>query len=199
MLLIKSQQFDEALSIDELMRYSLTPVPSSLGTPDGFFNKTNEAAMLHFVLKDIPEIVSYPKDAIHVEDGNALFHVLTNLPSTFGDICLRILDQMVAKKHFIFSTDSYHPNSIKAQERLRRGVSQSHIIDGPATRKPVDFKLFLTNDRNKTQPCHLLLRVWGSDSAVSRLTKCERAVIVVQGKAYHLDSKEGKVSVKTYN
>ena len=143
MLLVKSQHVDEPLNLDELMQYSLTPVPHSLGTADGFFNKTNKAAMLHFLLEDAPEVVPYPNDALHIQDGNALFHALTNLPPTFGGICLKVLDQMVAKSYFIFSTDSYHTDSIKAQERLRRGFSQQYIIEGPATQKPSDFKLFL--------------------------------------------------------
>lgn len=132
MLLIKSQHLDEPLKLDELMRYSLTPVPRSLGTADGLFNKTNKAAMLHFLMEDAPEDVPYPKDALYIQDGNALFHALTNLPPTFGTICLQVLDQMVAKKNFVFSTDSYHADSIKAQQRLRRGFSQQYIIDGPA-------------------------------------------------------------------
>ena len=80
MLLIKSQHLDDAHNLDELMWYSLTPVPHSLGTADGFFNKTNKATMLHFLMEDAPEDVPYPKDALHVQDGNALFHSLTNLP-----------------------------------------------------------------------------------------------------------------------
>ena len=109
MLLIKSQHIDEPLNLDELMMYSLTPVPHSLGTPDGFFNKTNKAAMLHFLTEDVVEDVPYPKDkTLFIQDGNALFHALTNLPPTFGAICLQVLDQMVAKTDFVFSTDSYH-------------------------------------------------------------------------------------------
>ena len=194
MLLVKSQHVDEPLNLDELMQYSLTPVPHSLGTADGFFNKTNKAAMLHFLLEDAPEVVPYPKDALYIQDGNALFHALTNLPPTFGEICLKVLDQMVAKSNIIFSTDSYHTDSIKAQERLRRGFSQQYIIEGPATRKPSDFKLFLANEANKTQLCQLLLRVWGSKAAASRLEKSGIAVAVVEGKAYKLDSSEGNVS-----
>ena len=91
------------------------------------------------------------------------------------------------------STDSYHTDSIKAQERLRRGFSQQYIIEGPATRKPSDFKLFLANEANKTQLCQLLLRVWGSKAAASRLEKSGIAVAVVEGKAYKLDSSEGNV------
>ena len=80
MLLIKSQNLDEPLNLDELMRYSLFPVPPSLGTADGFFNKTNKAAMLHYLMEDAPEDVPYPKDAFYIQDGNALFHALMNLP-----------------------------------------------------------------------------------------------------------------------
>lgn len=195
MLLIKSQHLEEPLDLDELMKYSLTPVPHSLGTPDGFFNKTNKAAMLHFLTEDAPENESYPKDALYIQDGNALFYALTNLPQTFGAICLQMLDQMVAKKNFVFSTDSYHADSIKAQERLRRGFSQRYNVEGPATRKPSDFKLFLANEENKRQLCKLLLRVWGSKAAASRLEKSGTAIIVVEGSAYQLDSSDGDVSI----
>ena len=77
--------------------------------------------MLHFLLDDNVENVSYPKGAIHIEDGNALTG--SDLPPTFGEIALKILDQMVSKKNLIFSTDSYQVDYIKAQERLGRGCS----------------------------------------------------------------------------
>ena len=175
------------------MGYSLSPVPHCLGTPDGFYAKTNKAAMMHFVLEDRTSQVSYPKDAFFIQDGNALFHALINLPPTFGGICLQILDQMVFKENFIFSTDSYQPDSIKAQERLRRGVGEKLIVENSATRRPRDFKFFLANDANKVQLCKLLLKVWGSNDAASRLEKCHTAVVVVDGKAYQLESSHGEV------
>lgn len=101
------------------------------------------------------------KDVFFIQDGNALFHALMDIPPTFGDICLKVLDQMMAKKNFVFSTDSYHIDCIKAQETLFHGSSQWFIIDGPATRMLSDFKIFLANEENKTQLCHLLW-VWGS-------------------------------------
>ena len=81
MLLINSQRLDEPRNLDELMQYSLTPVPHSLVTTDGDFNKTNKAAMLLFLMEDAPEVVPYPKDALHIQDGNALFHALTKFAS----------------------------------------------------------------------------------------------------------------------
>ena len=193
LLLVKSQLLEEPLDLDELIRYSLAPVPHSLGTPDGFFAKTNKAAMLHYLLEDNPEDVPYPKDAIYIQDGMALLYSLTNLQPTCGGICLQVLDHMASKKNFIFSTDSYHPDSIKAQERLRRGSSEKFIVDGPATRKPTDFKLFLANEQNKMQLCQLLLRVWGSTEAASRLENCGIAMALVDGKAHQFVSSNGSV------
>ena len=65
---------------------------------------------------------------------------------------------MVAKKHFLFSTDSYHVDSIKCQEWLRRGTAQKSILLGPATRVH-DYKMFLSNEDNKQQLSRLMLRV----------------------------------------
>ena len=150
--------------------------------------------MLHFLLQDTILDVPYPTDAVHIQDGMALFHSLTNLPPTFGEIWLQILDQMASKKNFIFSTDCYEPDSIKAQERMRRGCSEQFIVDGPATRRPVDFNLFLANEKNKLQLCQLLLRMWSSKEAASRLEKCGTAVAVVEGRAHQLITSNGEVS-----
>ena len=93
LLLVKSQGEGETLDLGELIKYCLMPVPPSLATPDGFVAKTNKAAILHYLLEDAtPEDLSYPKDALFIQDGIALLHVLTNLPPTCSEICLHILD-----------------------------------------------------------------------------------------------------------
>ena len=97
---------------------------------------------------------------------------------------MKVLDQMVAKKNFIFSTDSYQPDSIKAQERIRRGCSEKLILQGMSPTKPADFKVFLSNEQNKLQLCQMLLKVWRDKQAVSRLEKCDTSILVVEGKAY---------------
>lgn len=195
LLLVKSQSQDESLDLEELMKYCLMPVPPSLGTPDGFFSKTNKATFLHHILEYVtPDELPYPKDALFIQDGMALLHILTNLPPTCGEICLQILDQMVAKKHFLFSTDSYHPGSIKAQERMRRGSSEKTLLAGPATRKPYDFKNFLANDDNKKQLCQLLLRVWSGQQAASRLERTKMAILIVEGRAHQLAVSNGEVT-----
>jgi len=60
-----------------MMQYSLLPIPHCLGTPDGFFAKTNKASMIHYLLEEYAENVpTYPKDAMFIQDGNALFHTI---------------------------------------------------------------------------------------------------------------------------
>ena len=68
MLLTKSQLLDEQLDPDELMKYSLTPVPHCHGTADGFFAKTNKAKMMHFLMEDFCTPFNYPLDAFHLKD-----------------------------------------------------------------------------------------------------------------------------------
>ena len=107
---------------------------------------------------------------------------------------------MTSKKNFIFSTDSYNEDSIKAQERKRRGTAQPHHLDGPSTRIPGDMKMFLQNDANKKQLCNLLLAVWKSEAAASRLEGCKTAIVVIEGVAYCLTVSEEQVkSSEIYN
>uniref|UniRef100_UPI00358E9904 uncharacterized protein isoform X1 n=1 Tax=Myxine glutinosa TaxID=7769 RepID=UPI00358E9904 len=162
-----------------------------------FSPRPKKTSILHYLLEDTtPEDLPYPKDALFIQDGMALLHTLANLPPTCGEICLQVLDQIVAKKHFLFSTDSYHPESIKVQERLRRGSSEKIILAGPVTRKPFDFKMFLANDDNKKQICQLLLRVWSDQQAASKLERTEMAVLIVEGRAHQPVSSNGKVEVR---
>ena len=98
---------------------------TSLGTPEVVFSKLSKAATLRYHLEDItPEDLPYHKDALFIQDRTTLLHNLTNLSPTCGEICLQVLDQMVAKKHFLFSTDSHHPQSIKTWRGWGAGVQR---------------------------------------------------------------------------
>ena len=63
------------------MSYSLTPVPPSLGTDDGFFYKTNKAALLrvHAILDDVPDNVAYPDDTLFTQDFSFQHTVKTTI------------------------------------------------------------------------------------------------------------------------
>uniref|UniRef100_UPI00358FE108 uncharacterized protein n=1 Tax=Myxine glutinosa TaxID=7769 RepID=UPI00358FE108 len=142
------------------------------------------------------KVVGITVSVISVLLATCIFWEMRSNQKHQPEICLQTLDQMVAKKHFLFSTDSYHPGSIKAQERLRRGSSEKIILAGPATRKPYDLKMFLANYDNKKQLCQLLLRVWSGQQAASRLERTEMAVLIVEGRAHQFVSMNGEVEVR---
>ena len=66
---------------------------------------------------------------------------------------------------------------------------------GPATRKPPDMKTFLQNYQNKEQLCDLLLKVWSSEKALSRIESCSQAIIIVKGKAHKLTVTNNKITI----
>ena len=72
------------------------------------------------------------------------------------------------------------------------------ILDESATRKPKDFKAFLTNDTNKKQLCEVLLKAWGTLAAASRLQKCTDAVIIVEGTAHRVQYSNKQVNFIVY-
>lgn len=66
------------------------------------------------------------------------------------------------------------------------------ILGGIIMRTPPDYKLFLQNIENKAQFFRLMLKVWGSDDAASKLQNKNR-VIIVDEKACSLTSYDGHV------
>ena len=84
---------------------------------------------------------------------------------------------MVAKKHFLFSTDSYRSESVKTQERLRRGNSDKIILAVSATRKIYDFKMQIMTTRSSSA-------TYCCEYGVLNRQKTETAVLIVEGKTY---------------
>ena len=127
--------------------------------------------------------------------GNAIFHSMTDLLAAFGEITLRLLDMMVTGKAFIFTTVCYSKCMIKAQERIRRGISQKYLVSGPATKKLTDFKLFLCYEENKQLLSRMLLQVLSSDDAVPRIKQCKTAMLAVDGKMCSFSARDQKVQL----
>ena len=104
-----------------LMSFPLTPVQLSIATSDRMLLKTDKAKGMHYLLKNqlSPE---KPDEnfTLVIEDGNALFYALKDIPRKFKAICQELFG-MVSSKTFdmIFSTDIYYPDSVKSMERRR--------------------------------------------------------------------------------
>ena len=69
----------------ELMSYPLTPKPYSIATADGFFAKTNKAKGMELLAKDVDNKPP-GNETLVIEDGNAIFYYLSQVPGNFKGI-----------------------------------------------------------------------------------------------------------------
>ncbi|KAG1681812.1 hypothetical protein GQR58_011609 [Nymphon striatum] len=192
-----SQNQTEKLDMKELLRYPLMPVPSSIGTPDGFLLQTDKSKAFSHLTKGITDAVPPPDHAtLNIEDGNATFYCMTDVPTSFKQIGEKLVDMSTGgKSKVVFSTDMYKDDSIKSMERRSRGCGEKRIIQGENTRRPENWKEFLSNDDNKQQLIALLLKIWSSPECSRKLQKKE-VIAICEGKAYLLTS-DGKTVEKS--
>lgn len=191
-LLVRAQNQPEKIKLRELVKYPLMPVPSAIGTADGFLLKTNKAKGFDFLTKGIEDADIPPDEkTLHIEDGNATFYTMKEVPATFRQISEKIFDVSTGRKSSVlFSTDMYQENSIKSVERSSRGSGEGRIIKGESTKRPEKWKEFLSNDSNKQQLIKLLIKVWSNDAFAPKLVR-KTVIAVCDEKAYKLRSDDG--------
>ncbi len=195
-LLVQSQMQGVQLDMKELMTYPLTPVPYSIGTSDGYLAKTDKSKGFTYLTKDREDaVLSDSIPTLTIEDGNASFYCMREIPGNFRMISQKLFDMMPRNSDVLFSTDMYIENSIKSMERKRRGCGEKLIIKGDSTKKPKDWKLFLTNDDNKKQLVQIMCDVWGSDSNAPKVQDRD-VIFICEGVAYKFSSADGKVTLK---
>ena len=82
-------------------------------------------------------------------------------------------------------TCSYSKSSVKAHERKQRGITEKLIVKGANTRKPHDWKTFLSNEENKEQLVGLMHTCW------AELVPDDRSVILIEnGDAFNIGKEE---------
>ena len=116
---------------------------------------------------------------------------MVSLPSTFGELAEYVFQQLPRAQRVDFVTDSYHPPLIKGLERSRRGSSQAHLVKGPSTKVPRDWKKFLCNEENKRPLCSFLLDEWKKGKCAPQL-QGKHLVFVNERKCISLKSIDGK-------
>ena len=179
-LLVKSQDSKSRVDMAELMRFCITPVPYCIGTADGYLAKTNKATGFSSLTKDIMDDPLPNANVLTIEDGNALFYYLKEVPDNFKQICEKLYNMTRNYEDVIVSTDSYSKTSVKALERSRRGVSEKLIVKGAKTRRPYDWKGFLCNDDNKQQLIELMHTTW------PEFVEDRNVILVKNGEAFHI-------------
>ena len=192
-LFVKSQMLGVEISTAELMTYPLTVTPCAIATTDGFFAKTNKAAGMNKMISEEDDVDLPPVETTAViSDGNATFY-MKQVPARMGQIAQKILQSVPSGAETIFSIDSYHDDSIKTAERQRRGCGEKFVIQGEQTKRPHDWKGFLSNDENKQQLIHILSKSWSSDANASRLQN-QPVILIENGIATQLSSVDGKTT-----
>ena len=89
-----------------------------------------------------------------MENGNALFHTLVNLPPTFGGIC--------SQKGVLFSQQILTIHILQKRKKDNDvDVENSSFWMGQGTRKPKNFTAFLINNAYKKHLYEVPLKVWG--------------------------------------
>ena len=81
-----------------------------------------------------------------------------------------------------FSAQTCIDLTVKSQVKLRRGVGDK-ILVGQNTKRPSDFKSFLSNDDNKRKLMDMLLDVWTQDRFAGKL-RGRRIILIWEGKPF---------------
>ena len=149
-------------------------------------------------MEDYNVDVQYPKDSIFIQDESVLFHTLVNFATYIWWYLFANFRSDVSKKSFIFSTDYCHPDSIKIQERQRRGCGEQFILYGILMSKPNDFKHSSLTTLIKSNWVKYCWKYGGSVAPASRLQKCNEVVIIVEGTAHQLQYSMKQVNFFVY-
>ena len=139
-LLVQSQKPEINIDLADLMKYPLTPVPFSIGTADGCLAKTDKSKGLKYVTEgiELTNITLTDKTLLVIEDGNALFHSMREIPSNFRQISEKLFNMMPQRADVILSTDMYKEDFIKHMERARRGNGERLLIQGETLRNQLN-------------------------------------------------------------
>ena len=159
------------LNIEDVLKYSLRPFPSSLATLEGDLIKTQKSKLLQAVENeaDSPTVTGFP-DGYNacVLDAFAILQTLTPLPDSFGELSKQLLVKVINSalsskcKRVDFVCDRYPQQSIKSLERNRRSAQdvQKIKIYSMAQKVPRQWKKFLSCGENKEELMKFIYSSW---------------------------------------
>ena len=178
-----------SLNMQEVLQYTLGPVPWSLASLDGSLAKTAKSKLTDSLEKEMLP-VDFEECPVWLFDGMALLQSVVVVPETFGSLAQELFDRMsmLAKNavRFDFVVDQYPTISIKNAERGKRaskGTLQVKITQG-SQKCPRQWQKFLSLGENKTQLAHFLFKEWSSKKYARKLRF--RKFVVSHGEECHL-------------
>ncbi|MEL7340934.1 MAG: hypothetical protein AAGM67_10640, partial [Bacteroidota bacterium] len=177
------------VSMQELLSYSLGPIPWSLAKPDGTLVKTTKSKLLNVVEEGIETLEALPIGTVLVFDGMVILQQLKpESMSTFGDISAHILARILTgnANTVYFVTDQYLENSIKEMERHKR-ASQGIIrfqLNRREQKTPKQWKKYLSHSQNKIDLIKFLVRDWSHPERFKNQIGNRSIYAIVEEKCY---------------
>jgi hypothetical protein len=145
----------------------------------GFLNKTDKSKGYHFLTKDVEDVLPPPDDeTLVIEDGNAAFYYLKDLPPNFRDISAKLFAMVVRKSDIIFSNGYY----VLAQQLK----GEINIIRAPNTTKKFNELLFVFFIGKEGLPVWLLFRIFTSNNQFFTATSGQTVCYGSQKVGYYL-------------
>lgn len=160
------------LDLQNLMKYSLNPLPIAISNYDGTIAKTNKAALFHFIeanenihllsKKDIPT------GSALIIDGMSILQQLKLTQMTFDELSKKILKQIISFGKMIkctridFVTDRYPSVNIKISEHTRRSCAGGQLVKivNGSQLVPKQWKKFMSLGENKEALISYLFNTW---------------------------------------
>ena len=150
------------INLKEVLRYELSPVPCSLAHQGGSLRKTTKSTFCSILEKNVTVLPRLPvstSDTVYIIDRMALVQKMKSGGArTFGELSLKYYSVTTLplsylnchEVHVVF--DQYWENSIKNNERSRRGASTALEvkISSSATPIPKQWDKYISNCKNKT-------------------------------------------------
>ena len=158
------------IDLQEMLVYSLGPLPASLAHFDGSLMKTDKAKLMRFLEAAVnppATVENIPEGSTWIWDAMALVQVLKPQPTfgMFADSALRsiVSTAKTSKSKVIhFVPDTYQNMSIKNAERARRAVKGALItkIYSEDQKTPKQWAKFLACGENKENLLQFIFERW---------------------------------------
>ena len=152
-MLAISLEREKVLNFKKTLQFPLGDVRLSLCNPDGFMRKKNRGKLGQIVMKEIGTTEVKKEHTAYIVDLMTLVLTITKIPDMFEELEWKMVSYIPKDYGRVdFVVDCYFENSIKAYERLKRGISTKVVVKFSKSTIPRVFSSsFLLCGKNKTR------------------------------------------------
>ena len=159
----------QQMNMQEVLTYTLGPLPWYLATAVGAPTNTAKSALLHMLEGKAQPVEDVPASAVWILDGVAMLHSMKYFPRTFSSLASYVFPLVKSaasqdRTNTDLIMDQYPDVSIKVpeRERERRGAGGSiQITINHGNHKCLtQWKKYLSHGSNKANIAYFLVQEW---------------------------------------